>query len=107
MMTALIGLLLRAGLPERFAKPVLYALFGLIVFAGLGIAKCSYDKSIIEADRNKSNAEAQKKAREADTMARKAVQDAETDINQETEDAKANSDNCDDVLKCFADELRP
>lgn len=57
-MTWIITRLIAAGIPERVAKPVLIAALVALALAGLGIAKCSYDRSIIATHDAKAGAKA-------------------------------------------------
>lgn len=68
-MNFLIALALRAGIPDRFAKAATIAILMTIVIVGLGIAKCSYDRSIIQADRERAAVKDLKSARKADDKA--------------------------------------
>jgi predicted PurR-regulated permease PerM len=45
----LIPLIIKMGIPQQFAKATLIASFVVLAIASLGIAKCSYDRSIIKA----------------------------------------------------------
>ncbi len=71
----LIALLLRLGVPPRFAKPVL-AVLGLILLLGaLWGAKALYDRSVIrqhDAARQAEIAKADRKADEAAAVQRRA-----------------------------------
>lgn len=57
-MTWIIARLIAGGVPERLAKPVLIAALVALAFAGFGIAKCSYDRSIIAKHDAAANAKA-------------------------------------------------
>jgi hypothetical protein len=47
-MTFLIGLALRAGVPQRFAKVSVIVTLIVLLIVGFGVAKCAYDKRVIE-----------------------------------------------------------
>lgn len=68
-MTWLISLALKLGIPDRFAKLAVIAalLFGTLTI--LGIAKCSYDRNIVEKHDAKQEAATAKADRKADTKA--------------------------------------
>lgn len=79
----MIGWLIGAGIPERFAKPVLIAAGALLLLAALGVGKCTYDRAVV---RNHTNAEAAKTA----TADRKA--DATAAEQRRVDDARANTE---------------
>lgn len=65
-MTWLIGLALKAGIPARFAKIAVIAALFVGVIALLGVAKCSYDRSVIRAHEAAATAKQAKIERKAD-----------------------------------------
>lgn len=65
-MPFLIGLALKAGIPARFAKVAVIAAFVTLLIVGLGVAKCAYDKSVIERHEQKAQLEQAKRERKAD-----------------------------------------
>lgn len=69
MIAILARLALGAGVPPRFAKAVGIAAAVIALIAVLGVAKCSYDKSIIEQDRLEERAKDAEAARKADEKA--------------------------------------
>src|SRR5687768_2035564 len=77
-MTFLIGLALKAGIGERFARPFVVVLLILLTVAALAGGKCAYDASVI--DRHED---------------RKAVKDLRNTIKRErkanAEDVKAEA----------------
>jgi hypothetical protein len=68
-MSFLIGLVLKLGVPQRFAKLALVAGLVVLLVVGLGVAKCAYDKSIIDAHDAQQNAVNAKADRRADENA--------------------------------------
>jgi hypothetical protein len=79
----LIGLALKLGVSQRWARPVtIAALVALLVF-GLGVAKCAYDRSVIN---NYTNA-AKAKAAAADRKA-----DAKAAVERRTDDARITNE---------------
>jgi hypothetical protein len=73
---------------EKFAKPVVFAVLGLLLVAALWGGKCAYDKSVIEKHDAKQEAATAKADRKADTTA--AIQRRADDarIVQETHELK-------------------
>jgi hypothetical protein len=64
-MTFLLSLIMGAGVPQRFAKPVLIAGLFALALASLGLGKCAYDRSVIrqhDAKQDAANAKADRKA---------------------------------------------
>ena len=68
-MGALLAILGRWGVPEPLRKLILFAAIALLVVGVLGVAKCSYDKSVIDGERATNNARQAQADRKADTKA--------------------------------------
>lgn len=83
-MTWIIARLIAAGVPERVAKPVLIAVLIALALAGLGIAKCSYDRRVIAAHDAAANLAAEKAGRAAD---QKAADQRQQDTNRAATEA--------------------
>jgi hypothetical protein len=47
MFALLIPYVLKLGVPAKFAKPVIFAVLGLLILAVLWGGKCAYDKNVI------------------------------------------------------------
>lgn len=62
----LIGLALKAGIPSRFAKIAVVASLIVLLVVGLGVAKCAYDRSVIERHTSEMKAKQAKRERQAD-----------------------------------------
>lgn len=66
---------------ERFAKPLIYAALAALLIGGLGIAKCAYDRSVIEKHDAKVTAKIATAARSAsETATAKAENRAAVEI---------------------------
>lgn len=53
-MTFLIGLALKFGVPQRFAKFAVIAALVTALVVGLGVGKCAYDRSVIQKHEQKA-----------------------------------------------------
>ncbi|WP_300974855.1 hypothetical protein [Sphingomonas sp. LHG3406-1] len=96
MIAALVALVVKAGIPARFAKPVLIGLAVVLLIAALGIGKCSYDRSVIRNHTANERAATAEADRKADTRAadQRRVDDARahterTEITDAIEEARS------------------
>ncbi|MGJ0508946.1 MAG: hypothetical protein ACR652_17820 [Methylocystis sp.] len=83
MIAFLASLALKAGIPARFAKFAVIAALVMLLIVGLGVAKCTYDRSVINAHDAKRDAATAKADRKADEHA--AVQRRTDDARLATE----------------------
>jgi hypothetical protein len=67
--TWLLSLVMGAGVPAKFAKPVLIAGLFVLALAALGLGKVAYDRSVIRQHEAKQDAATAKADRKADTHA--------------------------------------
>jgi uncharacterized protein HemX len=65
-MTFLLSLIMGAGVPQRFAKPVLIAGLFVLALAALGLGKCAYDRSVIRQHEQKAALQQAQRERKAD-----------------------------------------
>ena len=93
MIAFLLPLLGKLGIPEPLRKAALYASFAILLIALLGIAKCSYDSSIITAHDDKLTAKIVKKDSAAKEQA--SIERA----NDTVAIAKAEKDRNDAIIK--------
>lgn len=85
-MGSIIELLLGWGVPAKFARPLAYAGLIIALVSMFGVAKCSYDASIIKAHDQKIEAETQKKITAASgNAADQRAKDAILNSKQESE----------------------
>ena len=102
MIGFLIPLVLRAGVPERIAKPVAKVVLVVAAVAALIVGFMLWDhfddKAAVEADRNASKAEAVSTARHADERAEAAATGKEKDIQDGNERAREAAGGSDDPL---------
>lgn len=84
-MPFLIGLALKAGIPARFAKVAVIATLVALLIVGLGVAKCAYDKSVIEDHEAKI-------ARRAAPATDKAADERANDIIKQSQNEKEAHD---------------
>lgn len=86
MLASLIGLVTSAGIPTRFAKPILAIIGALLLFGLLWGAKCSYDRHLIanhEATQTAATAKADRQADQTAATSRVADQArADTEATQ-------------------------
>ena len=68
-MIPLIALVTRLGIPVRFAKPALIAALVAVLILAIGVAKCSYDRSVIAGHAARADAATAKADRKADDTA--------------------------------------
>lgn len=68
-MSFLIGLALKAGIPDRFAKVAVFIAGALLLVGLLGGAKCAYDSRIIERHDDKRAVKVERADRKADASA--------------------------------------
>lgn len=71
-MQFLIGLVMLLGVPARLAKPTVIASAVALIILGLGLAKCSYDRSVIRKHDAKVAAKIAPVVRKADAKAAEA-----------------------------------
>lgn len=69
MLSLAASLLIKRGIPLRFARPLIYAVLAALLIGGLGIAKCRYDRNVIEEHDAKRTAETATAARTASEAA--------------------------------------
>ena len=69
MLSLAASLLIKRGIPLRFARPLIYAALVVLLISGLGIAKCAYDRSIVEEHDAKHAAKVATAARTASETA--------------------------------------
>lgn len=86
MFAPLIGLALKAGIPQKYAKFAVIAVLVTLLTAGLGVAKCAYDRSVIEDHEARQEAANARADRKADTKA--AEQRRADDARTTTESAE-------------------
>ena len=78
----LIGLALKAGIPPRFAKFAVIAALVTLLIVGFGVAKCAYDRSVIDKHEQKI----ERRARPAtDKAADERANDAISNAKREEE----------------------
>lgn len=65
-MTWLLSLVMGAGVPAKFAKPVLIAGLFALALAALGLGKCAYDRSVIRKHEQKAALQQAQRERKAD-----------------------------------------
>ena len=99
-MNFLIALALKAGVPQRFAKAAVIAALVTILVAGLGVAKCSYDRNVIEHHEAKQEAATAKADRAADA---KAADQRRTDDARTTAEAVEIKEAIDEAKRSGAD----
>jgi uncharacterized protein HemX len=93
MLAPLIGLALKVGIPTRFAKIAVIGTLIVLLVVGLGVAKCAYDRSVIERHTSGQQAKQTKRERTADTnlkRQRDADEAAAAQRQQEIENATRN-----------------
>lgn len=102
MIGFLLPLILKVGIPERFAKPVAK---GVLIAGAVALIVGAFlvwdhfdDKAAVEADRNASRAEAVSRAREADEGAETAANRTREDIEDGNERAREAARDSDDPL---------
>ncbi len=54
-----------ARVGQRWAKPAIYASLAVLLIVGLGVAKCAYDRSVIDRHDAKEEAKTERAARKA------------------------------------------
>lgn len=89
----LIGLALKLGIPARFAKMAVIAALVVLLIVGLGVAKCAYDRSVIEKHTAGQQAKQAKRERQADANLERqkdADEAASRQRKQEIDDATRN-----------------
>lgn len=69
MLSFLIPLALKAGIPQRFAKPAIIGVLIVLAVALLGLGKCAYDRNVIKTHEAKQEAATAKADRKADAKA--------------------------------------
>lgn len=89
----LIKLAINLGIPERFAKPLLIVLAAVLLIGGLGIGKCSYDKSVIEKHAAKQDAANAKADRKADAVVAEQRRKDDARLTQEAQQLERTQDN--------------
>lgn len=87
-MTWLLSLIMGAGVPARWAKPVLAVVGALLLLAVLWGGKCAYDRSIINAHEAKQEAATAKADRKADTKAAEQRRADDARLTTETQEIK-------------------
>ena len=65
-MTWLLSLVMGAGVPAKFAKPVLIAGLLALALTALGLGKCAYDRSVIRQHEQKAALDQARRERPAD-----------------------------------------
>lgn len=88
MFAFLIPLVLKLGIPSKFAKPAIIAAIIALAVLALGLGKCAYDRSIINAHEAKQDAANSKADRKADAAA--AEQRRADDARLQTETQEVN-----------------
>jgi len=86
MFAFLIPFVLKLGIPARFAKIAIIGTLIVLAVALLGIGKCAYDKSIINAHEAKQEAATAKADRKADAKAAEQRRADDTRISQERQE---------------------
>jgi hypothetical protein len=98
--TWLIGLALKLGVPQRFAKGAVIAALIAIAIAALGIGKCTYDKRVIANHDAKQEAATAKADRQADA---KAAEQRRADDSRSTAEATEIKETIDEAKRTGAD----
>jgi predicted Holliday junction resolvase-like endonuclease len=103
MIAMLLPLLIRMGVPQRFAKAVLFILLAVLLVSLLGIAKCSYDRSVIA----KHEVKVEKKIRKAETKATKAADKKDAVVRARNDaDAAKLKEKVDEAVKAHPDAVK-
>jgi hypothetical protein len=84
VISTLISLALKLGIPARFAKGAVIAALVACLVIGLGIGKCAYDKRVIANHEAKQEAATAKADRQADA---KAAEQRRADDSRSTDEA--------------------
>jgi uncharacterized protein HemX len=95
----LIGLALKIGIPQRFAKAAVIAAMVIALIAALGIGKCAYDKRVIANHEAKQEAATAKADRKADA---KAAEQRRTDDSRSTAEATEIKETIDEAKRTGA-----
>jgi hypothetical protein len=102
MIGFLLPLVLKLGVPQRFAKPIATGvlIFGAAVLLIGGFLLWDHfdDKAAVKADRSAAKAEAVSRAREADERAHGAANRQNEEVSDGNERAKAAAAGSDDPL---------
>lgn len=105
-MALILSILARWGVPESLRKAVAWLAIIIALAVLLGIAKCSYDRSIIDAHEAETAAKVEHKAREGDQAARGAADEIRTETEKSNDDARNAAAGSDDPLRDGLNSLR-
>lgn len=82
----MIAWILALGVPERLARPLLIALGVFAAVTALGLAKCSYDRALIEAHDARQDAATAVQARAGEAAAADERRDDDDRISHQTDE---------------------
>lgn len=102
----LVNLFLRAGIPERLQKYVLYAILALIVAFGVWLWFRAHDRAVIREHEREIVEEVRERTDRGNAAATEAAAETQDKIEQENDDARKAADGSDDPLKSALDRLR-
>jgi hypothetical protein len=88
MITALIGLALKAGIPAKYAKVAVFVVLAIAAVAAFALLKSCYDNSIIDAHDNKREATIAKEDRKADATAAVERRADDARLTKESQEVK-------------------